>query len=448
MCFYIKNLNISESMSSRPQPTLEDSLREMFPEEWLRQTAKETGLIIRERKIDPVIIFWVLTLGFGVRLQRTLASLKRDYEKESNKTLSDSSWYYRFTPELVEFLHQCVIHGIEELAKDPGRKLSKKLENFQDVVIQDSTIVRLHSSLAEKFPAARSRKIAAGVKVGVMVSAVANGPKTVALYSEKTAEIKTLKIGPWIKNRIILVDLGFYKNQMFARVGENGGYFVSRIKKNMDPIIVSVEEGLSKTKSKEFAGKRVSECIKQLSGKDLDAVVKITFKRRAYKGKQKQDEMDVRLVAIYNSEEENYHIYITNIQKNVLDAKDIAKLYGARWDIELLFKELKSRYALDVLDTKNEQVIEALIWTAMLTLIVSRRIYSIVKNSTAHPEKMVRYTQERWSIIFAENASNLLTVILHRCGIERTFETVMSVYESQALDPHVNRERFREEWFE
>ncbi len=280
---------------------------------------------VRERKIDPVIIFWVLTLSFGVRLQRTLASLKREYEKEANKTLSDSSWYYRFTPELVEFLHQCVIHGIEELAKEPGRKLSKKLENFQDIIIQDSTIVRLHSSLADKFPAARARTVAAGVKVGVMVSAVANGPKTVALYSEKTAEIKTLKIGPWIKDRILLVDLGFYKSQMFARVGEYGGYFVSRIKKNMDPILVSVEEGLSNTKSKEFAGKSVSECIKQLSEKDLDAVVKIKFKRRAYKGKQKQDKMCVRLVAVYNDEDEKHHICITNSQKDVLNAKDIAK---------------------------------------------------------------------------------------------------------------------------
>ena len=427
---------------------LEDSLCNMFPEEWLRQTAKETGLIVRERKIDPVIIFWVLTLSFGVRLQRTLASLKREYEKEANKTLSDSSWYYRFTPELVVFLHQCVIHGIEELAKDPGRKLSKKLENFRDVFIQDSTIVRLHSSLADKFPAARARTVAAGIKVGVMVSAVANGPKTVALYSEKTAEIKTLKIGPWIKDRILLIDLGFYKTQMFARVEENGGYFVSRIKKNTDPILVSVEEGLSKTKSKEFAGKTVSECIKQLSGKDLDAVVKIKFKRRAYKGKQKHDEMIVRLVAVYNDEDEKHHIYITNIQKDILNAKDIANLYGARWDIELLFKELKSKYALDVLETKNVQVIEALIWTAILTLIVSRRNYSLVRNSITQPEKMARYTQLRWSTIFTENASDLLTVILHICGIQRIFETIMSVFESQALDPHVNRERFRDEWFE
>ena len=416
-------------MSTHSKFTLENLLRKMFPEVWLRETARETGLIKRERKIDPTIIFWVLTLSFGVRLQRTLASLKRQYEKEANTSLSDSSWYYRFTPELVEFLHQCVIHGIEELAKEPGRNLSKKLERFKDVLIQDSTIVRLHSSLAEQFPAARTRKVAAGVKVSVLVSAIANGPKTVALYAERTAEIKTLKTGPWIKDRILLVDLGFYKTQLFARVAENGGYFVSRIRKNMDPVIVSIEEGVPKTKRNEFIGKTLNECIEKLSGKDVDAIVKIAFKRRAYNGKQKNDEMKVRLVAVYNEEKEKYHIYITNIQKDVLNAKDIAKLYGARWDIELLFKELKSKYALDVLETKNVQAIEALIWTAILTLIVSRRIYNLVRNSSSNPGKMVRYTQLRWSTIFAENASVLLTVILQDCGIERTFETVMSVYE-------------------
>ena len=61
---------------------------------------------------------------------------------------------------------------MEELAKEPGRKLSKKLENFKDVINQDSTIVRLHSSLADKSPAARSRTVTAGLKVEVMVSAI------------------------------------------------------------------------------------------------------------------------------------------------------------------------------------------------------------------------------------------------------------------------------------
>jgi hypothetical protein len=40
--------------------------------------------------------------------------------------------------------------------------------------------------------------------------------------------------------------------------------------------------------------------------------------------------MLVCLVAVYNDEDEKHHIYITNIQKEILNAKDIVKLYGVR----------------------------------------------------------------------------------------------------------------------
>jgi hypothetical protein len=69
-------------MSTHFKSSLENPLRKLFPEELLRETARETGLIKRERKIDPTIMFWVLSLSFGVRLQRTLARLKRQYEKK------------------------------------------------------------------------------------------------------------------------------------------------------------------------------------------------------------------------------------------------------------------------------------------------------------------------------------------------------------------------------
>ncbi|KKG24372.1 hypothetical protein EO96_14400 [Methanosarcina sp. 2.H.T.1A.8] len=47
----------------------------MFPKEWLRQTTKETGLIVRERKIDPVIIFWVLTFSLDSLLKKLFLSI-------------------------------------------------------------------------------------------------------------------------------------------------------------------------------------------------------------------------------------------------------------------------------------------------------------------------------------------------------------------------------------
>ncbi len=44
--------------------------------------------IKRERKVDPTIMFWVLVMSFGVRLERCLASIKRSYEKSSDKKLA------------------------------------------------------------------------------------------------------------------------------------------------------------------------------------------------------------------------------------------------------------------------------------------------------------------------------------------------------------------------
>lgn len=51
---------------------------------------------------------------------------------------------------------------------------------------------------------------------------------------------------------------------------------------------------------------------------------------------------------------------------------------------------------------------------------------------------MVRHTQLRWSILFVKNASDQLIVILRYCGIERTFNTTMEVYQSQAFDSHLS----------
>ena len=238
----------------------EEAMCSLFPPEWLWETAKDKGLVKRKRKIDPVALFWVLILSFGVGMQRTLASLKRSYEREGDTALSDSSWYERFSPELVCFLKACVIHGIEYIARNEHRKLSNKLKDFQDVLIQDSTIIRLHEKLSKKWPAVRTRKVAAGVKVNVVISAVANSMKSVSLFGERTYESTLLRIGPWVKDRILLLDLGYYKHHAFTRIIENGGFFVSRLKKTAEPMIVAINTRC-RGNSIDVIGKRVSEVL-------------------------------------------------------------------------------------------------------------------------------------------------------------------------------------------
>jgi len=143
------------------QGVIGEELNRLFSPEWLRKTAKKTGFVERERKIDPVLMFWTLVLGFGVQLQRTLASLRRTYEEKGEVHISRGSFYERFTPELVKFLHACVLHGLENITQGPNRILKENLAGFKDLVTSDNTVIRLHEKLAKKWPATRSRKIAA-----------------------------------------------------------------------------------------------------------------------------------------------------------------------------------------------------------------------------------------------------------------------------------------------
>lgn len=424
-------------------PSVEADLNKFFSPEWLRKTAKETGLIKRERKIDPVLMFWVLVLGFGVQLQRTLASLHREYEETGKVHLSRGSFYERFSPELVTFLHACVIHGMEQLAATSHQKLKEHLDRFKDLLIQDSTIIRVHKKLAKRWPAVRSRTVAAGVKLSVLVSAVADGPKRVMITGERTSEIKTLRIGPWIKDRIILFDQGFYKYQMFTRISEYGGSFITRVKANADPVITQVYS-TCRGRTMDLVGRPISEVLPKVKRKVVDAEVEVSFHRRNYNGKRKGDTSRFRLVMVYNEEDKKYHTYITNISSDILNAEEIAALYGARWHIELIFKELKSRYGIDILPTANPEIVEALLWVGILTLLVSRRVYWLVCEHNL--ENAVRYTKIRWTTIFAERASRLLDSVLACAGLHPDLMEHIEVYASQALDPNVKRQRLSDVW--
>jgi len=430
---------------------LVNELEEIFPDEWVDQTAVETGFIKRERKIDSVAFLWVMILSYGVRLQQTLVGLKRNYERCTGLTLSDGSWHDRFTPELVSFLKCCVSRAIEHSSQRVTRILSERLTQFEDVLIQDSTIVRLHECFANVWPAARTKKVAAGVKVSTLISAVSNGPKRVEIHGERTSEVKTLKIGPWVKNRILLLDLGFYKHQGLARIVENGGSFVTRLKSNVNPHIVS-SNIVHRGRSIDISGKKLRDIEPRLNRECLDAMVEICFKRRKYKGKSRYDTMEVRLVGVWDNENEEYHFYLTNIGSDVLSAKEVSALYRCRWEVELVFKELKSRYALDQVKTSSKYAVLALIWLSILTLLVSRQLYHVIRKKAPPGVKLARYTQLRWANAFMENAPFLLMSILNRIYDDwdpvSNMELVMAVYGSQALDPHVERNRPREDWWE
>nr|QNO44548.1 hypothetical protein BBHHCFNK_00001 [Methanosarcinales archaeon ANME-2c ERB4]QNO44897.1 hypothetical protein CMJOELBB_00002 [Methanosarcinales archaeon ANME-2c ERB4]QNO45027.1 hypothetical protein EEGECGIO_00002 [Methanosarcinales archaeon ANME-2c ERB4] len=431
-----------DNHTKQTDPSVE-YLRQMFPEEFLRNLAQKTGFIKRIRKIDPVTFFWVLTLGFGVDFLRSIRAFERRYETEANIKLSDGALYDRFTPELVEFLRECVLHAIEFQVQQQSRVLGEKLNGFKDIIIQDSSIIRLHESLANLWPATRSTRVAAGIKVSCIVSVVADGVKSVKLFPERTSEVKTLNIGPWVRDRIFLIDLGFFKYGVFDRIDKYHGSFVSRLKSNANPTIVQLNR-TCRGNSISVEGKKLKDVLPHLKRGILDVMVEVKFKRRKYRGKRTTVTKLFRVVAVLNEETGDYHIYMTNIPVTRLSAEDIASLYGARWEIEMVFKELKSYYRMDQINSKNTDIIKSLVWVSILTLMCSRRVLQLIRN--VDPEKANRYTHLRWAKVFGENAHQLLKEVLESMGMHLDMSVLYDIHLNHGCDPNIRRERLMEGW--
>jgi hypothetical protein len=100
-----------------------------------------------------------------------------------------------------------------------------------------------------------------------------------------------------------------------------------------------------------------------------------------YYGDNKNEEHRARRIAYWDNENSRLFEFITNNFE--LSAEKIALIYKKRWQIELLFKQLKQNFPLKYFLGDNENAIEIQIWTAMLANLLITLVRSKVKRSWA-----------------------------------------------------------------
>ena len=112
---------------------------------------------------------------------------------------------------------------------------------------------------------------------------------------------------------------------------------------------------------------------------------------------------------------------------------------------------MKSSYALDKFRTTKAEVVEALIWSALRTLVASRRLHHLVR-ARQPVELRPRYPPIRWGKAFRRTAQSVLTLLMSHLGLgeridqRRLTRTISVQLTRMALDPHVTRRRPRDEW--
>lgn len=397
----------------------------------LEQSAREAGFVRRSRKVDAVALFWTLVLGFGAGAEKSLASLRRCYALHTGTPLVPSAFYDRFTPALAQWLQRILLEVLQKSA-GPARALGGRLSSFIDLMAIDGTVVRLHDLLEPAYPACRTNHTKAAAKMTVVMSVTGKGAHSVLLSAERRNDSKLLRVGPWVRDRLLLFDLGYYGYRLFENIGRKGGYFVTRLKANANPTVMRVLNGNPADAALE--GQPLQTALTRLRRATFDAIVRVRYKNK--RGRYVHAEF--RLVALRNKETKKYHLYITNVPEDRLNAQDIGTTYAVRWEIEILFRQLKSQFRLEELPTANKDAVHALLYATLLTLAVSRAFLNALRKRS--PDMAERMPVERWSTIFATLAQSLLALLLasRRRG-KRRERDLLAVMLHEAIDPNRTR---------
>jgi putative transposase len=69
----------------------------------------------RRRKVDVVALVYSLVLGFATGDRRTLAGLRRAYERVTGTCLAPSTFYDRFTPQLASVMKRLLAEVMERI---------------------------------------------------------------------------------------------------------------------------------------------------------------------------------------------------------------------------------------------------------------------------------------------------------------------------------------------
>jgi predicted RNA-binding protein with RPS1 domain len=263
-------------------------------------------------------------------------------------TLSDAN--KRRNPEVFEGIYYSLLKKYKHLISDSRilDVIKKQIEIF------DSTTISLFKEILKctgRIPTDGKRK--GGIKMHTIINVDETVPKMVWFTSAATHDHILLDKLTMNKDTIYVFDKGYNDYTAFKRFSDNETGFVTRIKDNA---VYNIEEELA-----------IDENIH--SGVIEDVIIEIKVNDNG-----KETMLKLRKIRFYDRVLKREFEFITNLFEMRADL--VAAIYKLRWQIELLFKQLKQNFPLKYFLGDNENAIKIQIYC---TLIVNLLLTVIQK---------------------------------------------------------------------
>lgn len=224
--------------------------------------------------------------------------------------------------------------------------------------IIDSTTISLFSNLIFKGVGRHPKngKKKGGIKVHTVIHANEGVPSDIKFTSAATNDSFMLKPSTLNKGDIMAMDRAYIDYEKFERLTQKGVVYVTKMKKSLK---FSIQE----------------DCIWQTP----DGLMEVRIQHVTFTKLVKGGEVLTHHARIITYADERKHRLVSLLTNDMdYDPAEIIAIYRQRWEIELLFKQMKQNFPLKYFYGESANAIKIQIWVTLianlLLMVMQRRL--------------------------------------------------------------------------
>jgi hypothetical protein len=242
------------------------------------------------------------------------------------------------------------------------------------------------------FPWAKFRTTKGAIKLHCLYDHSGALPTFLTVTDGKRHDVRVVKDNkfPLSPDSIISVDKAYIDYTWLNSLDEQGVWFVTRAKSNIDYAVVGQHP---------------------ISGKGVLSDEQISLQGQLTKAKYSKE---LRLIRYYDEEREKMLIFLTNNFK--LAATTIAQIYKSRWQIELFFKWIKQNLKIKSFLGTSKNAVLTQIWVAMCYYL----LLTYIKYQTKYSFSLLQLSRVIREMLFERKALiDILTLKPDRLKMRR-----------------------------
>jgi hypothetical protein len=329
----------------------------------------------------------------------------------------------------VQLLRELTESAFADLAQGSS-KLHGVLSAFARLLVADGSLLRLRDELEADYPSVWTNHTRASAKLHVVIDAITRTPRRVRIAPGSSHDLTLMTLDACCIGSLYVFDLAYYQGKLFHQIIERGGHFLCRVKKDANFEILAADDPA-------WVGQRHKAVAQAMHGRSFEADVAYVYRHIPEREWTKR-RLTLRLVAIWCPTVARHRLYLTSASQTALDASAVAAVYTLRWEVELLFRELKTQLRIDDIPTGNKAIAECLVYAALLALALGRSVHRTLVANRRHSQRIL--PPERWSAVLRSVAPLFLELLLgahdRRVAIERR---LLRVLRREAPDPNRRR---------